>query len=463
MNKTKGDFKMKNMFLLIGCAVSISLVYMNSAFSQESPVEKALKVPGAQVTLPVTAAKEPFSKEFVSQAQKAFNSFHAQMGGDHTLYYLQNFSSLMRTDLVPPNPDYKPFKYALDPAIEKITIKTDSEGQLALKDYIAHPTFRLQGLIMVHKGKIVYETYPGMRPTQVHLWASASKTFTGLLTATQVEEGKLDTSAPVTRYVKDLAGTAWDNVRVIDLINHTTGLDTEETNESILNPESMFVRYVYATFGSMDRSERIESWLQVLRDAEPLEGEAAGDRSRYSSMNTHVLGMVIEGITDLRISDVIGQEIWGKLKARMPLLVHLAPDGQGLNMGIISSTLEDMARWGVLWTPSWKAVSDEQVVTRAAIDRIRSSGDPKAFKGGAKEKQAIGLFQEAPVKSAYQFDFIFEDGALYKHGNTGQGIYIDPERDFVGVYFAATPYVAPYGEIKAPAYIRAAAKMLAGK
>ena len=97
------------------------------------------------------------------------------------------------------------------------------------------------------------------------------------------------------------------------------------------------------------------------------------------------------------------------------------------------------------------------------MDRIRSAGDPKAFKGGAKEKQALGLFQEAPVKGAYQFDFIFKDGAMYKHGNTGQGIYIDPERDFVAVYFSATPYVPPYGEIKAPAYMRAAAKILAGK
>lgn len=362
------------------------------------------------------------------------------MGGDHTLYYLQNFTSLMKTDVVTPNREYKPFEYALEPAIEKITITTDSEGPLALKDYITHPTFRHQGLMMVHKGKVVYEAYPGMRPTDVHLWASASKTITGLLTATLVEGGKLDTSAYVPRYTKNLAGTAWDKVRVIDLINHTTGLDTEETNTAILNRNSMFVRYVYASFGSMDRSEKIESWLQVLREAKPLKGEVPGERFRYSSLNTHVLGMVTEDVTGFCISDVIGQEIWGKLKARMPLFVHLAPGGQGLNMGIISSTLQDMAAYAVLWTPSWKVVSDEQVVSQAALNRIRSSGDPKAFKGGAKEKQAIGLFQEAPVKGAYQFDFIFEDGALYKHGNSGQGIYIDPERDFIGVYFSATPY-----------------------
>ncbi|WP_083100124.1 serine hydrolase domain-containing protein [Pseudophaeobacter leonis] len=439
------------------------LVCASPALAQNAAVEEALNVPGARVTLPVAAAKQPFQKDFVRQAQGAFNSFHAQMGGDHTLYYLQNFASVMRTDVVAPNPVYKPFEYALEPKLKEITITTDSEGPLALKDYVGHPTFRHQGLLMVHKGKVVYEAYPGMSSADVHLWASASKTLTGLLAASFIEEGRLDPSRSVTEYAADLAGTAWDGVRVIDLINHTTGLDIEETNESILNPNSMFVRFVLATFGSTDRDVDVGNWLSVLREVTPLEGERPGERFRYSSLNTHVLGMVLEGVTDLRVSDIIGTEIWGSLHARMPLLVHLAPDGQGLNMGIVSSSLEDMAKFGVLWTPSWPSVADRPVVSKAALDRIRAGGDAKAFQGGAKEAQAISLFQETPVKGAYQFDFIFEDGALYKHGNTGQGIYIDPERDFVGVYFSATPYIAPYGEIKAPAYMRAAAKMLAGQ
>nr|WP_320192237.1 serine hydrolase domain-containing protein [uncultured Desulfobacter sp.] len=448
--------------IILLTAVSVFMLMSGVCFAQTT-LEKALSAPGAKVTMPVEAAKKPFPKAFVTKAQKAFNSFHAQMGGDHTLYYLENVSSVMRTDLVVPNMQFKPFDYALDPRIEKITIKTDSEGPLKLKDYIVHPTFRHQAVMMVHKGKVVYEAYPGMLPTQVHLWSSASKTITGLLAAKFVVEGKIDPNASVTSYVKELSGTAWDKVRVIDLINHTTGLDTEENNQSILNPQSMFVRFLLSVFGSTDRTVEIEDWLQVLREAKPIEGEVPGERFRYSSLNTHVIGLVIEGITGIRVSDVIGQEIWGHLKARMPLLVHLAPDGQPLNLGIVSSTLQDMARYATLWTPSWQTFSDTQIVTKPILDLIRSSGDPESFKGGAKEQQALGLFAEKPVKGAYQFDFIFEDGAIYKHGNTGQGIYIDPERDFVAVMFSATPYVPPYGEVKLPAYMRAAAKMLAGK
>jgi hypothetical protein len=47
------------------------------------------------------------------------------------------------------------------------------------------------------------------------------------------------------------------------------------------------------------------------------------------------------------------------------------------------------------------------------------------------------------MANAMQFDAVFDDGALYKHGNLGQGIYIDPERDFVGVYFSTNGYAPP--------------------
>lgn len=50
---------------------------------------------------------------------------------------------------------------------------------------------------------------------------------------------------------------------------------------------------------------------------------------------------------------------------------------------------------------------------------------------------------------------------MAKSGNLGQMIYIDPKRDFVGVVFSNNPYHSGYGETKAPALMRSAAKLLA--
>ncbi len=265
---------------------------------------------------------------------------------------------------------------------------------------------------------------------------------------------------PVTQYATELKGTAWDSVTVLNLANHTAGLDHEETNSSILDPNGVFVRFVRSSLGTTQADETLENWRDVLKEVKPLTDEEPGERFRYSSLNTQVMGMVIENATNSRWSDVVEERIWSKLGARMPLMVHLAPDSTPLNMAIMSSTLEDFAKYATLYTPSWNKVAHEQVVTPSLLNQIRSAGNPEAFKGGAKEGQALGLFAEKPLKAAYQFDFIFDDGAMYKHGNTGQGIYVDSERDFAAVYFSATPYIAPYGEIKAPAYFRKVAEFL---
>ena len=169
-----------------------------------------------------------------------------------------------------------------------------------------------------------------------------------------------------------------------------------------------------------------------------------------------------QNVEEITWASVFEERVWGKLGARMPAMSNLDPDGVAMALGMLSTTLEDMARFGVLFTPSWDTVSDERVVTDAILKRIYSSGNREAFAGSAKDKTGLVIFGEHAVAVSYQFDWVFEDGAMFKSGNLNQGIYVDPNRDFVGVYFSSTPYVAPYGESKMPGYFRRAAKLLAG-
>ncbi len=74
-----------------------------------------------------------------------------------------------------------------------------------------------------------------------------------------------------------------------------------------------------------------------------------------------------------------------------------------------------------------------------------------------------GYFGEDPESNSFQFDDVFADGAMFKHGNVGQGIYVNPVRDVIGVYFSTSGYIPPYGEGKMAGSIQRAAKMPAGK
>ena len=460
----KKMFRMKKVNIIAIFATVISVFTQTGVADTKNPMTEALKVDGAKVLLPVEAAKEPSSPKFIDAARTNFNNFHWQMGGDHSLYYNMHMSEFMPTELASPNAEYKPLAKAINPELGKVKFKTKVKGELTLDEYVSDPQFRTQGFMLIHQGKIVYEAYPGMKPTDRHIWASAAKTTVGLVASMLVDEGKLNPSKKITEYIPELKGTVWDDVTVLNVLNHTTGFDNEETGESILSPDSPVVRFFASAFGSARHSTgKLESWLDVARDTQKIKGEKAGERFRYASINTIVLTKMIQNIEGKTWTRSFEDRVWGKMTARQPALFNLTPDGMAIAVGLMQTTLEDMARFGTLFTPSWQAVAVEPVVSDTILKRIQTSGNRKSHEGSTKQASSISSLGDMTTSQSYQFDYVYDDGAIAKSGNLGQFIYIDPAQDFVGVVFSTNPYHSGYGESKAPAYMRAAAKMLSNK
>jgi CubicO group peptidase (beta-lactamase class C family) len=457
--------KVKPIVLALTAAITLSnTVLANENTTTLNPVEAALQVEGALVTVPVKEAKSAATPAFTEAARNEFNNFHWQMGGDHALYYNMHMSEFMPTAFAAPSEHYKPLVKDIQSQLGDLKVNTETKGELTMDEYLADEQFRTQGFMLIHHGKIVYEAYPGMKPTDSHIWASAAKTTVGTVVAMLVEEGKIDPEVSITKYVPELKGTNWDTITVHNVLNMATGLDNEETLQSILNPDSDVVRFFAASFNSpRAKTGELESWMNVAKGAQKLEGEEPGDHFRYASINTMVLTKMVENVENKTWTRVFEDRVWSKVNARQSMKFNLTPDGMAIAVGLVSTTVEDMARWGTLFTPSWSAVADEPVVSQAVIDRIRSSGDKKAFVGTEKETSSIHAYNEKADYNAYQFDFIFDDGAMSKSGNLGQFIYIDPARDFVGVMFSTNPYHSGFGENKGPALMRAAAKTLADK
>jgi CubicO group peptidase (beta-lactamase class C family) len=435
-----------------------------AVLAQDNPLAEFLKVPGATTTLPVDAAKNPFPFDFAKAAQSSFDNFHYQLGGDHALYYNKNLSELLPTAYSAPHPDFLPLERGVDASIGDAVRFTPAEGEMSLSEYIVHPSHRVQGVLMIHEGKVVYEEYPGMNPMDRHVWMSPGKATVGLVMGMMAEEGKIDLSKQVIDYVPELAGTNWDGIAMIDAANMATGLALEETLESIIDPTSIIVRFFSAEFGAENPDTgEVDNWLEVLGGAEKIEGEEPGEVFRYSSAVTEVFVLAAEKIDNMTWSELFQQRVWGKVGARQDFQHHLMPDGTAVSHGLISTTLEDFGRFGMVFTPSWDKTAHEEIVSASLLERLQTSGNVEAFQAGAKFEGLKEDFGETPLMNSMQFDAVFEDGALWKHGNLGQGIYIDPARDFVGVYFSSNGYIPPYGEDKMPGFLRRAAKYLAGE
>src|SRR4051794_10045573 len=85
------------------------------------------------------------------------------------------------------------------------------------------------GIVILHDGRVVFETYDhGLTPHAPHIIMSATKSIVGLVTGILQASGDLDVDAPVTRYLPEMAATAYAGATIRHLLDMRTGIDLDE-------------------------------------------------------------------------------------------------------------------------------------------------------------------------------------------------------------------------------------------
>jgi CubicO group peptidase (beta-lactamase class C family) len=154
-------------------------------------------------------------------------------------------------------------------------------------------------------------------------------------------------------------------------------------------------------------------------------------------MHTMMMIMIAEEITGKPFHDLMTEMIWSKAGMEGDAELGLSPSGEPSAFGIFSSRLRDFARYGMLYTPSWTAVSKEQVVGDDYLPKVYAAAKQGEFAGNLGDRM-IKDFGDLDMGVSYQWDAVFPDGDLYKSGRGGQCLYISPETDTVVVYFSAS-------------------------
>lgn len=438
--------------------------------------------------------KVPPTLDFVSGAVKRWSFPNWQSGNDDSVYYNLNIPSFFKTKICMPPAETSVLEREINADLLNLTFHDESAGAstVPLKEYLVGPK-QVQAMMMMHKGKVVFEIYPGMNTNSMHVWMSASKTSVGLLCCLLWEEGKLDFDKSVSEYVPELAvsprhscyyvdysyvltsmlkshtlmcflsccfkGTAWSNVTMKNVMNMCSALEIEETFESLTTPGSWIGKF----FTSVMEPGKGE-WREIMKEVVPIKGEKPNEIFRYSTANTQVLVLAIENITQMPYEEFFNQRIWSKIGAKYPFMVGLAPDNTPVGGGLNVTTPQDFLRYAMIFTPYWNVVSKEQIVSNKVLKYIQDMGNPACYTKSEERGYGFRWFGEYPQKNTAQWDHAFPDGAMFKHGNMGQGIYVDPKRDFCGIYFGlASNDEAVTGADKSPGFMRAAAKLLHGE
>ncbi len=311
------------------------------------------------------------------------------------------------------------------PDVADFIVDRSGGVQKSLRQYVESEP--IDGFIVVHKGVIVFESYPRMKPEDRHLSFSVTKAFIGTLVGLMEDRKQLDLSQPLSKYLPELADSAWGPVKVRDVVDMASGIEGDENgNDAYADPAHKHYQ-LEAALGwqprSADMSAAITSgdayaYLRTLKSLRP-----PGTRWAYNSANTAMLGQLIERVTGKRLSDLISENIWSRMGAEGDALLLLNDRGIAIAHGGLAMTLRDLARFGLLFT---KNRDRRGPIPETFIRRILKEGRPSL----KVESQSSWM-----THASYQWDQVNERGILAKSGFGGQGIYIDVNRDVVVAMF----------------------------
>jgi CubicO group peptidase (beta-lactamase class C family) len=306
-------------------------------------------------------------------------------------------------------------------------------GQLTLDDYVHRGP--VNGVVILHRGAIVYERYPRMRRVDKHLLMSVSKVFAGTLIAILEDRGQIDIQAPVDAYIPELRGSGWEGVSVRDVLDMASGIDCDElAPEAYHDTESAYYPFE-ESLGLLPTypGSRFSTWDYVASLGRAQEPGQAFD---YTSVNTFVLSWLAERITNTPFAELVSVEIWSKIGAESDALISSSRCGAVAAHGGMLTRLRDLARFGLLFTPSRHIVSDAPIVSERYLNEIIHGGRPEIFERGVLGQRTIDRLAPArPLHNSYHWDFVMPDGDFYKGGFGGQGLYISPARDLVVAFF----------------------------
>lgn len=165
---------------------------------------------------------------------------------------------------------------------------------------------KTNAFIIVRDGKITYEKYLNGKSEKTILPSySVAKTMTSLLIGQLIDEGKLKESQTFVSILPEFkAGTSFDKVTVKDLLDMNSGIGVSDNYPS--GPAGWGVA-IAQMYGSTD----INWWLMHNRKMR----EEPGTFPEYRSVNTQLLGLIVQKITGRSLAEEMTDRVWQKIGA----------------------------------------------------------------------------------------------------------------------------------------------------
>lgn len=270
---------------------------------------------------------------------------------------------------------------------------------------------RVRGILVMQDGKIRFERYTSPHSPDTR-WNSFSvaKSVTSTLVGAAMKDGYIRSlDEKVTRYVKSLRGSAYDDVTIRQLLTMTSGVAWNEDYQDVNSD----VARMYAQPPDRGFDMTVSYVRKLPREALP------GTKWVYNTAETNLVGVLVAEATGKRLADYLSDKIWRPYGMERDAKWMIDDVGHEQGGCCLAMTLRDFGRFG-------------QFILGGARTGKRSVVDEAWLAEATKPQVSTG------PGSGYGYQWwTSDDGTFNGYGIYGQVLHIDRPRRLVIVLNSA--------------------------
>ena len=391
----------------------------------------------------------PAKNRIVTAADGSFFQFPAMR---YSVCHMRQF--MPTTEVPAARSNRYSFQVNIDEGIDNVTFKPwNSDQDMTWEESLSKNY--TDGILIIHKGKIVYEKYFGeLHPNGVHAAMSVSKTFTGTLGALLLTEGVLNADELAATYVPELESSAFGDATIRQILDMTTGL---KYSEDYSDPTAEI--WAFSAAGNpLPKPKDYSGPTNYYEYLETVIKEGNhGDVFGYKTINTDVMGWIISRVTGKSLTTLLSERIWQPLGTHVDGYYQVDGAGIAFAGGGFSANLRDLGMFGEMIRQKG-FFNEQRILPEELVEDLMKGGSQEAFR-----KSAYGSLTNWSYRNMWWITHN-EHGAFAARGVYGQTVYIDPRAEMVLVRFASHPEAknAKIDPTSLPAY-HAVAKYLLEK
>lgn len=300
-------------------------------------------------------------------------------------------------------------------------------GSMGFKDFLDSDKSTTMSIVILHKGDVVFEYYPNQQPYEKPIYWSATKALVAALVGILADRGQVDITQPISHYLPRLKDSDYADITVRNLLDMAAGVNCPE---EYFDQTSCYYKYSVTIGDGYWTQDSSDSPYDMLATLKPGIAAPQGTQYQYSGVNAFILSWLVEDIMNMPFQDAVSKEIWSKMGAESDASILAPRYGVPIAHGGLLARSRDVARFGLLYTPSYTKISDSQIISDRMIDLILNDKNPNLTLKTNKAGQLPPDFSH----SGYLWDAVYTNDDFYRGGWAGQGLLINPTKDIVAVY-----------------------------